>query len=173
MLNSSISKNLIRLAIFILFALPVFSSFAAQVTPKDVVEFYLALPKKYYEPDRKHRQGLIAEDSGRIIAKDIKNGYLAISGDAGDPGVVVAIFKKADGQYIVGLNVYNELSEHFYFLQHGVVWRDVSKEIVPEYSTRLKYELPRYGTTVKVTNSAGKKLYDLEWKQGRFVKKTG
>jgi hypothetical protein len=168
MLNSSISKNLIRLAVVALFALPVFTSLAAQVTPKDVLEFYLSLPKKYYEPDRNHRQELIREGSGRIIAKDVKNGYLAISGDAGDPGVVVAIFKKADGQYVVGLNVYDEMTEHFYFLQYGVVWRDVSSEIVPEYSKRLKYELPRYGTTVKVTNSAGKKLYDLEWKQGRF-----
>lgn len=173
MLKSSTRTSLVRLAVLALFALPVFSSLAAQVTPKDVVEFYLALPKKYYEPDRAHRQELIAEGSGRIIAKDIKNGYLAISGDAGDPGVVVAIFKKPDGKYIVGLNVYDEMTEKFYFLQYGVVWRDVSSEIVPEYSGRLKYELPRYGTTVKVTNSAGRKLYDLEWKQGRFVKKTG
>jgi len=157
-----------------LFALVVFPSaaLAQKAQPKDVIEFFLALPAKYYEPDTAHRQKLIAEGSGRIIAKDVKNGYLAISGDGGDPGIVLTIFKKADGNYIVGLNVYDELNESFYFLEQDAgAWRDISARVVPQFSKRLKYELPRYGTTVKVSNRAGLKLYDLEWKQGKFVKK--
>jgi len=166
------NRNLLMLAIFC-FVIFTAASFARQSSPKDVVEFYLAIPGKFYEPDRKHREEMLREESGRIIAKDVKNGYLAISGDAGDPGIVLAIFKKSDGQYIVGLNVYDEMTEQFYFLRRdNGVWRDISSEIVPEYDKRLKYELPRYGTTVKVTNKAGKKLYDLVWNQGRFVKKT-
>ena len=172
MRKSTIQKNLLRVAIFALAICPV-RSHAGQAAPKDVIEFYLAIPGKFYEPDVNHRQELIGEGSGRIIAKDVKNGYLAISGDAGDPGIVVAIFKKPDGQYIVGLNVYDEMTEQFYFLQRDRgVWRDISSQIVPGYSKRLKYELPRYGTTVKVSDKSGKKLYDLVWNQGRFVKKT-
>lgn len=52
---------------------------------------------------------------------------------------------------------------------------------MPEYGKNRWYELPRYGTTVKVfertfpeteienISEKGKKLYNLVWKNGKFT----
>ena len=73
----------------------------------------------------------------------------------------------------------------FYFLDYkDGKWSDISSTVVPEFSKKNWYELPRVGTTVKVfakkiveqgkdyeISEKGKKLYDLEWKDGKFEKK--
>ena len=148
------------------------SSFA-QAPPRSVVDYYLALPDKYAgEIDRAEREELISDDRARVIAKDIPNGYLAVSGDASSPGLTVALFKKADGSYLVGVTAYDETSEDFYCLSyHDGNWQDVTAVTIPEYSKRLRYELPRYGTSIKVKSQAGKVLYELTWHRGKFTKK--
>src|SRR2546421_7464058 len=100
----------------------------AQAPPRNVVDYYLALPDKYAgEIDRAEREELISDDRARVIAKDIPNGYLAVSGDASSPGLTVALFKKADGSYLVGVTAYDETSEDFYCLSyHDGNWQDVT-----------------------------------------------
>jgi hypothetical protein len=36
------------------------------------------------------------------------------------------------------------------------------------FNKGLYYELPRYGTTIAVTDKTGKKLYDLVWAKNVF-----
>jgi hypothetical protein len=72
---------------------------------------------------------------------------------------------------------------NFYFLNYkNGEWTEVSKSVVPRFSKDNYYEFPRYGTTVKVyakrilekgndweISEKGARLYNLEWKNGRFV----
>jgi hypothetical protein len=71
----------------------------------------------------------------------------------------------------------------YYFLDYAnESWTDISATTVPQFSKKNMYELPRLGTTVKVfakkviekgddyeVSDKGEKLYDLEWKNGRFT----
>lgn len=146
---------------------------AQHQSPKTVVDYFLALPDRYAgETTREERNQLVSDGSGRVITKDIKNGYLAISGDAGSPGFIVAIFKKPDGKYLVGVNPYFEMGEDFFILSsENGKWMNFTQMVIPGYNPKLHYVLPQYGTTIKVQNQAEKDLYELVWKGGQFVKK--
>jgi len=96
----------------------------------------------------------------------------------------MAIFKRPDGTYLVGLATSSEMLNDNYFLNYkNGTWTDVSSS-VPEFSKKNMYELPRQGTTVGVfakkiieqgpdyeASEKGKRLYDLVWKDGRFIVK--
>lgn len=146
---------------------------AQHQSPQTVVDYFLALPDRYAgETTREERKRLVSEDFGRVMVKDLKNGYLTISGDGGSPGFIVAIFKKPDGKYLVGINPYFEMGEDFYLLSYeNGKWINLTRMIIPEYNSKLHYDLPQYGTTIKVQNQSGKNLYELAWKEGQFVKK--
>ena len=95
---------------------------------------------------------------------------MAISGDAGDPGITVALFKLPGGEYLIGVNVFNEMADDLYFLRYqSGKWSDVTRSVIPGFNKTYEYKLPRYGTTVEVSSKAGKKLYDLVWSSGKFT----
>jgi len=143
---------------------------AQSASPRTVVDYYLLLPDKYtYDVPRRHREELL-NNEGRIIAKDIQNGYLAISGDAGDPGIAIALFKMPGGEYLVGVNVFNEMADDLFFLRYqSGRWSNTTRSVIPDFNKTNEYKLPRYGTTIEVSSKAGKKLYDLVWSGGKFV----
>ena len=145
-------------------------SSAQSARPRTVVDYYLLLPNKYtYDVPRQQREQLI-NNNGRIIAKDIENGYLAISGDGGDPGITVALFKESGEEYLIGVSVFNEMTKDLYFLRYRrSKWSDVTRSVIPAFSKANEYNLPRSGTTIEVNGKSGKKLYDLVWSDGRFV----
>ena len=74
------------------------------------------------------------------------------------------------------------MMNNYYFLDYkDGNWADISARIIPQFSKKNMYELPRFGTTVKVfakkivekgddyeISDKGAKLYDLEWKDGKF-----
>lgn len=167
------------------------SSAAAQTKPKNVREFFMALPDKYFTLEGCDK----AEDKGCKKAKadylktfteveDIQNGYFKGGCDGGQSCIEMAIFKRPDGSYLVGLMTSGEMMNDFYFLDHADgKWLDVSATAVPGFSKKNWYELPRVGTTVKVfakkiiekgddyeISEKGEKLDDLVWKEGKFTK---
>ena len=94
----------------------------------------------------------------------------------------MALFKKPDGNYIVGVTTMHELEENSWFLEYSAGrWKEVGAQVVPGYGRDKVYELPRFGTTVSVYENKkvpgeefrerGKKLYDLVWKNGKFTRK--
>lgn len=117
--------------------------------------------------------------------EDTANGYFKGGCDGAQSCIEMAIFKRPDGTYLVGLATSGEMMNDFYFLDYkDGKWSDISSTVVPEFSKKNWYELPRVGTTVKVfakkiveqgkdyeISEKGKKLYDLEWKDGKFEKK--
>lgn len=170
-------RQFIILAIFLIAEIfcPRASTCAQTAQPKTVVDYYLLLPDKYtIEVSKERRRQLVRDDSGRIVAKDSKNGYLYISGDAGESGMVMALFKRPDGSYLIGVNPYNEMADDLYFLSYDKgKWRDVTRAVIPGYSRKLMYTLPQRGTTIEVNSQPseqpGKKLYELVWAHGKFA----
>ncbi|MEZ5424160.1 MAG: hypothetical protein R2682_13850, partial [Pyrinomonadaceae bacterium] len=159
--------------------------------PKTIREFFMLLPTKYFNLESCEA----AKDKGCRKAKqeylktfleieDTANGYLKASCDGAQSCLEMAIFKKPDGSYLIGLRSDFEMGSDSYFIDYNKgAWNDVGKKIVEGFSKDNFYAFPRNGTTVEVfeklspdtepTSEVGKgrKLYDLEWKGGKFMKK--
>lgn len=159
--------------------------------PKTIREFFMVLPSKYFNLESCEA----AKDKGCRKAKqeylktfleveDTANGYLKGGCDGAQSCLEMAIFKKPDGSYLIGLRSDFEMGSDSYFIDYNKgAWNDVSKKIVEGFSKDNFYAFPRNGTTVEVfeklspdtepTSDLGKgrKLYDLAWKDGKFTKK--
>lgn len=164
---------------------------AVQSKPKNVREFFMELPDKYFtlegcdkakDKDCKKAKSEYLKSFTEV--EDIKNGYFKGGCDGGQSCIEMAIFKRPDGSYLVGLMTSGEMMNDFYFLDPADgKWLDVSASAVPGFTKKNWYELPRVGTTVKVfakkiiekgddyeVSEKGGKLEELIWKDGKFTK---
>jgi hypothetical protein len=159
--------------------------------PKNVRDFFMVLPEKYFalegcERDKDKDCKSAREDYLKTFGEvDIANGYIKGGCDGAQACMEMAIFKRPDGTYLVGLATEAEMINDNYFLDYSNgAWMDVSNTSVPEFSKKNMYLLPRHGTTVQVfakkivekgdgyeASERGAKLYDLEWKDGVFARK--
>lgn len=160
--------------------------------PKTIRDFFTLLPDKYFtlegcmrESDKDCSKARAEYLKTYTEVEDTANGYFKGGCDGAQSCIEMAIFKRQDGTYLVGLATSGEMMNDFYFLDYkDGKWSDISSTVVPEFSKKNWYELPRVGTTVKVfakkiveqgkdyeISEKGKKLYDLEWKDGKFEKK--
>jgi hypothetical protein len=158
--------------------------------PKTVRDFYMLLPQKYFtlegcEPktDKDCRKARLDYLKSFVSVEDTENGYLSGGCDGAQSCLEMALFKRPGGSYLVGVSTSAEMMQDDYFLDYrGGDWKEVSSTIVPEFSRKNMYKLPRYGTTVQVfakkviekgkdyeISEKGEKLYDLEWKDGKFT----
>ncbi len=154
----------------------------AQSPPRTPREFFMLLPQKYFEIE------MLDRDKNKFLERaleieDNKNGYMKAIGDGSQESFEMALFKKSKGGHLVGLYVFGEWGEKYYFLDYSKRrWSNVSKMMVPGYKPRNTYELPRYGKTVKVFKRINfdsklnfgddaKHIYDLVWNGRHFVKK--
>ncbi len=157
--------------------------------PKTVRDFFMLLPERYFmlegcdratDKDCKKAREDYLKTFGEIV--DIANGYIKGGCDGAQACMEMAIFKRPDGSYLVGLATFAEMINDNYFLDYkNGSWTNVSAKVVPQFSKKNMYELPRNGTTVQVfakriieqgpdfeASEKGAKLYDLIWKDGRF-----
>jgi len=160
--------------------------------PKTVREFFMLLPEDYFfmegcdkKTDKDCRRAKLDYLKTYLEIDDVKNGYLKAGCDGAQACIEMTIFKRPDATYLVAVATMLEMFDDYYFLDHkDGKWTDVSKTVVPQYDKGNIYELPRYGTTVKVykkkvvekgddyeVTERGQKLYELEWKDGRFTVK--
>lgn len=156
--------------------------------PKTVREFFELLPQEYFalegcaaDPAKKNCDEARADYLRRFLeVEDTANGYMRGGCDGAQSCFHMALFKRPDGTYLVGLTTAFEVGENSYFLEYaGGRWRDVGRQLVPGYGEDKVYELPRYGTTVEVYEyrevagegyrERGRKLYNLAWKGGKFT----
>lgn len=159
--------------------------------PKTVRDFFMLLPEKYFvlegcvrETDKDCQKAKVDYLKTYAEIEDTANGYLKAGCDGGQSCLEMAIFKRPDATYLVGVAVSAEMMEDNYFLDYkNGGWTDVSAQIIPDFSKRNQYEIPRRGTTVGVyakkviekgddyeATERGAKLYDLQWKDGKFQK---
>jgi hypothetical protein len=157
--------------------------------PKNIRDFFTLLPEKYFvlegcdrSTDKDCKKARAEYLRTFTEVEDVANGYFKGGCDGGQRCIEMAIFKRPDETYLVGVATSGEMLNDFYFLDYANgKWTDVSSRDVPEFSKKLWYELPRVGTTVKVfekkvtekgadfeATEKGKKLYDLVWKDGTF-----
>ena len=143
--------------------------------PRNVRDYYLLLPDKYFEADAEQRvHWMLDPKRGAIL--DVKNGYLLAPGDGAQMSIVVCLFKNRDRSYTIGVDAtywegadYSQLT--FYRYVNGNLV-DVTKSIVPvALPEEHWYEMPRYGTTIRVTTQKRHHLYNLVWNGRRFVKR--
>lgn len=156
--------------------------------PRTVRDFFNLLPQKYFtlegcEPakDKNCERARAEYVKSYLEVEDTANGYWKSSCDGGQSCLRMALFKRPDGAYVVGVHTLHEADEINHFLEYrSGEWTDISAGVVPEFSSRNIYELPRYGTTVEVYQKVfpektfserGSKIYELEWKNGKFRKK--
>ena len=164
------------------------SSTARTVQPKTVCDFFELLPQWYFTldecdsyPTKKNCDRARAKYLKKFLeVEDTANGYMKGGCDFAQECFHMALFKRPDGTYLIGLTTYFELCEDSYFLEYvDGRWHDVGTQVVPEYGRDKAYELPRYGTTVEVYEieqvegdiyrERGRKLYDMTWKNGTFA----
>jgi hypothetical protein len=162
----------------------------AEGEPSNVMEFFAALPDKYFTlegcdraTDKECKKARADNIKTFTEVSDVKNGYFKGGCDGGQRCIEIAIFKRPDGRYLVGVATFAEMINDFHFLDYaGGQWREASSE-VPEFSSKNWYQLPRIGTTMSVfekkvlekgddyeATEKGRKLFDLAWKDGRFVR---
>lgn len=140
--------------------------------PHTVLDYYLLLPDKYFEADREQRvKWMLDQKHGAIV--DVRNGYIYARGDGAQTSIYVCLFKKTDGSYLIAVKSHDPDTDEYTHLDFYVYenWRliDVSKAALPvAVSEELRYAMPRYGTTIKVSNKRGRKMYDLVWVRNRF-----
>ena len=164
------------------------TSHAQARQPKTVREFFELLPQKYFplegcgdNPTKANCDRARAEYLKQFLeVEDTANGYMKGGCDGAQSCFQMALFKRPDGTYVVGLTTLFEAGEDSYFLEYvGGAWRDIGPKVVPGYGADKAYELPRYGTTVEVYENKlvagedyrerGRKLYDLAWRGGKFT----
>jgi len=164
---------MLRIFFFILFiALSSQLANGQTAKPRTVRDYYLLLPDKYFEANQEQRvKWMLDPKRGAVV--DVKNGYLLAPGDGAQMSLIVCLFKRHDGTYIIGVDAtywegadYSRLN--FYRYDNGN-FIDVTKSVVPvALPEEHWYELPRYGTTIRVANEKRRHLYDLNWNGRRF-----
>lgn len=153
--------------------------------PKTVRDFFNILPQKYFRlegcesaKDKNCERARREYVKTFLETEDTANGYWKSGCDGGQSCLRMALFKRPDASYVVAVHTLNEADEVNYFLEYkNGKWSDVAAQIVPEFSDKNIYELPQKGTTVEVFKKVfpepnfserGSKIYDLEWKDGKF-----
>lgn len=160
-----------------------------QTEPRSVRDFFMAATQDVFylegceeESDPGCRRAKEKYLRDYLEIEDTKNGYLSAGGDGAQAALTMTLFKRPSGKYIIAVNQFGEIGDDYRFFEFEIgVWKDISASIIPEYSARNIYELPRFGTTIRVfekniidsdgvveMSERGKKLYDLLWKDGKF-----
>jgi hypothetical protein len=155
--------------------------------PKTVRDFFNLLPQKYFDlagcggnPTKENCDTARVEYLKAFLdTEDTTNGYMSGGGEAGQGGFEMALFKRPNGTYVIGLTTWDEMNGYSYFLKYaGGKWLDIGAQVVPGYGKDKIYVLPRYGRTVEVyvkkivdinASDRGRKLYDLVWRDGKFT----
>lgn len=157
---------------------------AKPAQPKTVLDYFLLLPNKSYfaVPLSKSQRKTWLRDRSASIKPivDIKNDYLLFPGDGAQGTIQFAIFRHKGRALVVVRDDFEDGSLDFLRYESGH-WKDVTKQMMPApYNVRYDYQVPRYGTTIKVTagrdyfkdtkptRNKGKRLYDLVWVNGTF-----
>jgi len=196
----------------ILFLLVFPAAVGAQQAPKTVTDFFLLLPgnsnavagtrnpdESYFEngfffylSERSNSEAAIIKYRRSVIkTEDLKNGYLKLEADDWDGWAEIALFKKADGSYLVALSQIDYMGPGsagdimILSLERGQ-WTDVTKSVFPgnPFSGIAYFKLPRVGTTIALTCSdergdeskpecqAGETLAEYLWDKTKFVKRS-
>ena len=175
----------------------------AETQPRTVTDLYLSLPGSingiqgtqeseitgfendffFYANERNESRDAIGKYRKALIKiEDIKNGYLRLESNGWKGWAEIALFKKADGSYVVGISQVtcepNCTGGILFTTYKSGRWKNVTQQVFP-YSSQPHgyYKLPRVGTSVvricgdKSGNSCvfGGELAEFQWNREEFV----
>ena len=184
------------MAALLVFVAPVFPQDNPSPEPTTVLDYYLSLPARFFE---NYRVGETREQrEAGISVRDLPNGFLQLGKPGAVESATIALFKLTSGGHLVAVEstlctLKCEQSIHFLRYEKGE-WIDETAKWLPRiddretrarvaretkaakivsqdnYAYQLIYRLPRYGTTIDVTeNWTDKKIAELRW-DGRLFK---
>jgi hypothetical protein len=168
-------------------------STAEAAAPRDVKDYFLALPEKYLGLGDTKSSAQERTEALQLV--DLKNGYLRAEFPASEGYVELAVFKRADRSDLVAVSAVAcapVCEQELTFLDpRDGKWRDVTKDVFtpvpqadlqatyrelsgkePEVPLPVLYDLPRYGTSLLLRTQEefvdAHRLYALHWDRTRF-----
>jgi hypothetical protein len=166
-----------RLAVSCLLAVFSIPTLAAPARPpKTALDYYLLWACRDAEGDKqKAAQELLTslKESGGYL-HDTQNGYLKANDGCCCTGpTIVCLFRRTDGSYLAAIKYGDEEGEPpvlgFYEYRNGQIVKTKTSPLPVKYNRQFDYEMPRFGTTIKVRDSEGRMRYALQWNRERFV----
>jgi hypothetical protein len=149
------------------------------VKRRSVIDYFYMLPSIGigYPATRQEKRELLQPENHPII--DVRNDYLLVHPDS-SPAQQIVVFRAPGKADLLAVSRPDYKSDYnflaLYRLQNGKL-RDVTRQVLPR-PTRINkflYELPRFGTTIRVFSydldtQSRRHAYSLRWHKGRFVK---
>ena len=173
MLSRTPARNLLLTLLAVLLSQSI--SAAQSAPPKTVLDYYLLLPEKYFEANKEQRvKWMLDPGNGAVV--DIKNGYIYAAGDGAQTPIYVCLFKRPHGLPLIAVKSHDSDTRDythldFYEYKNGALV-EVKKGVLPvKVNENFKYEMPRYGRTIEVSDQRGRRLYSLNWSGQRFVRR--
>lgn len=75
---------------------------AQTLPPHTVFDYYQLLPDSYFEANKEERvKWMLDPDRGAVI--DVKNRYIYAPGDGAQSSIIVRLFKRRDGRYLMAV----------------------------------------------------------------------
>ncbi|HRH43893.1 MAG TPA: hypothetical protein PKY82_19840 [Pyrinomonadaceae bacterium] len=141
-----------------------------------VRKLFMSLPEKYFyvESDSRDKNKYLDRF---LEVEDDENGYMEGNGDGAQNRFRMSLFKQANGRTIIGFYVFGEDVQESHFLEYkSKKWRDIGKEVIPQYKKSNIYDfslskkMVEVSTYVKINGEYEyRELYNLVWKNNKFV----
>ena len=152
---------------------------AAQAQRRSVIDYFVLLPWLGigYQGTRQEKRRLLQAENHPII--DVPHDYLLVHPDS-SPAEQIAVFRSRHQGDLIADSLPDFQSDYNNFtlfrLQNGRL-RDVTRQMLPmpPETDHFLYELPRFGTTIRVfrfdiEKPSRRHVFDLQWRGGHFVK---
>lgn len=138
-----------------------------KVDPKDILEYYLALPIDFFSYSICGQEDSKAAREGAIKKKNVKNGYIAFKEECTDAPNEIVLFKdRKNNMDVIALTKYHgDMSQTFYLLSYKKgEWRRIKDTHFPEDDAITKHietQHDQYKPAVKQAIKSAKEMDDL------------
>jgi hypothetical protein len=141
--------------------------------PGRLAALFATLPWPQVELTSLERLQSLAPGHPAFKTYDSANGFLDIRGDAGLPGYQAALFRHAEGGWLLAVQKRWPDSQRTWFMRlpatGAQVWADVSAAVLPGFEPARDYLLPRRGLQLERAMPAGSPPQRWAWDGRRFV----
>ena len=151
----------------------------AQARRLSVIDYFNLLPSLGIggEGSRREKRELLEAENHPLI--DVRHDYMMVHPDS-SPAEQIVVFRSRNKADLIADSLPDFESDYNAFtlfrLQDGRL-RNVTRRMlpVPPNTAHLLYELPRFGSTIRVfrfnSDTASRRpVFDLQWRGGRFVR---
>lgn len=147
---------------------------AKSAGPRTVSDYFLSVPEDHFGSPP-------AELLRYATVRDNAHDYIEIQPPKGsDESEIKFTLFRYHGRILAAITVKGRFGAWANFLRYSGPdnWQSVTEDMIPSFSESCWYDIPRYGTTIGVFKLSftaddrpviGKRLYNLAWRDGKFV----